>query len=119
MSPEIDIPEDLPLTETTFLIMLSISVQPRHGYAIMQDVKALSHGRVTLSTGTLYGAIKRLLDSGWIVRVEDEDIKETQTTRTRKAYKLTRHGQRVLQSELGRMKTMIHLAKQRAQGAQA
>lgn len=119
MNPQTDKPDDLPLTETTFLIMLSISARPRHGYAIMQDVKELSDGRVNLSTGTLYGAIKRLLGNGWIMRVEEDQRQDGQTRRIRKAYKLTRNGQRALQSEVGRMRAMIRLAKRRSQGAQA
>lgn len=45
----------------TFFILLSISNKAKHGYAIMKDVEHLSSGRVKLSTGTLYGAISRLL----------------------------------------------------------
>jgi DNA-binding PadR family transcriptional regulator len=119
MSPEIDMLEDLPLTETTFLIMLSISAEPRHGYAIMKDVQELSEGRVSLSTGTLYGAIKRLLDSGWIVRVEEDGREMVQPRRFRKSYKLSRVGKRMLDSELTRMRSLIKLAKRRAEGAQA
>src|SRR4051794_9827567 len=59
---------DEPLTETVFLILSSISAEPRHGYAIMQDVEAMTNGRVRLSTGTLYGALRRLLDAGLIRR---------------------------------------------------
>ena len=62
-----------PLTESVLLILLSLAGQPRHGYAILKDVEFLSNGRVMLSTGTLYGAIQRLLANGWIERVEEED----------------------------------------------
>ena len=56
--------ENTPLTEATYFIMLSLSREPRHGYAIMKDVQSLSEDRVILSTGTLYGALKRLLKQG-------------------------------------------------------
>lgn len=118
MGTPIDNPDDLPLTEATFLIMMSISSEPRHGYAIMKDVQSMSEGRVILSTGTLYGAIKRLLESDWIVRVEETSVGVAQSKRFRKAYKLSRKGQRVLEAELARMKTMVTLAGQRARGAQ-
>ncbi|MEZ4641055.1 MAG: helix-turn-helix transcriptional regulator [Caldilineaceae bacterium] len=51
--------------------MLSLSSEPRHGYSIIKDVEQLSRNSVSLSTGTLYGALKRLLDQGWIERVDD------------------------------------------------
>ena len=50
-----------PLREPTFLILLSLAPGPRHGYAILKEVESLSEGRVKMSTGTLYGAIERLL----------------------------------------------------------
>ena len=59
----------LPLTETTFYILLSLSPGSSHGYAILKDVERLSEGRLVLSTGTLYGALKRLLERDWIERV--------------------------------------------------
>ncbi len=59
--------ESLPVTEPVLLILLSLIEQPRHGYAILQDVQEVSEGRVTLSTGTLYGALRRLLDE-WLDR---------------------------------------------------
>jgi DNA-binding PadR family transcriptional regulator len=61
------------LTEPVLLILLSLAEQPRHGYSILKDVEEMSDGRVTLSTGTLYGALRRLLDDGWIQRFEEED----------------------------------------------
>ena len=66
-----DLTFQLPLREPTFFILLSLSLGPKHGYAILKEVESLSECRVKLSTGTLYGAIKRLLDRGWICRVDD------------------------------------------------
>jgi DNA-binding PadR family transcriptional regulator len=76
--------ESLPVTEPVLLILLSLAEQPRHGYAILHDVQEMSEGRVTLSTGTLYGALRRLLDGGWIERFDDDD-----NSRGRQAYRLT------------------------------
>jgi DNA-binding PadR family transcriptional regulator len=115
-----EIVEELPLTETTFLILLSISIEPKHGYAILKDVEVLSDGRVRLSTGTLYGALKRLLDAGWIERVpEDEMDDDLESDRPRKAYALTKLGGRVLQAEIHRMQKLSDLAQTHAQGAEA
>lgn len=101
-----------PLTETTYFILLSLSPEPKHGYAIMKDVQTLSEDRVVLSTGTLYGALKRLLDLGWIVRMDDGSTAKG-NTRDRKVYQLTRHGGRVLQEELARLQKLINAAGQR------
>jgi DNA-binding PadR family transcriptional regulator len=103
---------NLPLTETTFFILLSIAPESRHGYAIMKDVGALSQGRIVLSTGTLYGALKRLLELEWIERVDDEA--QDETGRPRKAYRLTRLGRRLLEAELGRLQALVKAAKLRA-----
>lgn len=99
----------LPLREPTFFILLSLSPGPRHGYAILKEVEALSEGRVRLSTGTLYGAIKRLLDDGWIRRVDDPQPNSTQ--RKRKAYALTELGRRVLNAEIERLRKLVHVAQ--------
>jgi DNA-binding PadR family transcriptional regulator len=99
------------LTETTYFILLSISPKPKHGYAIMKDVQALSENRIVLSTGTLYGALKRLLDLGWIVRLEDSDPKGN--TRDRKVYKLSQHGRRVLKDEIARLNKLLNAANPR------
>ena len=56
--------ETFALSEPVVLILLSLAEQPRHGYSILKDVESVSGGRVLLSTGTLYGALQRLLDQG-------------------------------------------------------
>ena len=90
-----------PLSEAVLLILMSLAAEPRHGYALMKDIEALSQGRVRLSTGTLYGALHRLLQDGWIERFAQED-----TSRDKQAYRLTSPGRRQLQAELERMKQL-------------
>jgi len=104
-------PSEAPLTESTYFILLSLSPGPKHGYAIMKDVQELSESRVTLSTGTLYGALKRLLDQGWIVRMGDVNAKGN--IRDRKVYKLSQHGHRVLKEEIARLNKLLMAAGQR------
>jgi DNA-binding PadR family transcriptional regulator len=104
MSPE-DIMEPLPLTEPVLLILLSLAGQAQHGYSILKDVERMSNGRVVMSTGTLYGALRRLLDERWIERVEERD-----SPRGRQAYRLTPHGRKNLQAEVNRMKHLTRLA---------
>ena len=100
-----------PLTEATFFILLSLSPSPKHGYAIMKEVKILSESRIVFSTGTLYGALRRLLDQAWIKRVNDPE--PNQTDRERKAYALTERGRKVLNGEIERLRSLIATAEQR------
>jgi DNA-binding PadR family transcriptional regulator len=97
-----------PFSEPVLLILLSLADQPRHGYAILQDTAKMSDGRVRLSTGTLYGALRRLLEEGWIERFKEKD-----NARGKQAYRLTSLGQRNLQQEVSRMKQLTRLASLR------
>jgi PadR family transcriptional regulator PadR len=100
--------ESLPVTEPVLLILLSLAGEPRHGYAILRDTKEMSDGRVRLSTGTLYGALRRLLEDGWIERYREED-----NARGRQAYRLTHLGRRNLQMEVARLKQLTRVASLR------
>jgi DNA-binding PadR family transcriptional regulator len=93
--------ETKPLSEPVLLILTSLADQPRHGYALIKDIESLSGGRVRMSTGTLFGALRRLLDDDWIERFEQED-----TARQKQAYRLTSAGRKQLQVELDRMKQL-------------
>jgi len=110
MTTQHGIQANLPLTEATFFIMLSLATGPKHGYAIMKEVTTLSDGRVVLSTGTLYGALKRLLRDRWIERVEDP-IGPEETGRPRKAYTLTDLGRRILEAEAERLRGLAEAAR--------
>jgi DNA-binding PadR family transcriptional regulator len=89
------------LSEPVLLILTSLADEPRHGYALMKHIESLSEGRVRLSTGTLYGAIRRLLQAGWIEPFDQEDV-----SREKQAYRLTSAGRKELESQLDRMKEL-------------
>jgi DNA-binding PadR family transcriptional regulator len=93
------------VSEPVLLILLSLAGQPRHGYAILQDTERMSDGRVRLSTGTLYGALRRLLEDKWIERFEEQD-----RSRGRQAYRLTAIGRRNLQMEVTRLRHLTRVA---------
>jgi DNA-binding PadR family transcriptional regulator len=95
----------LPLTEATYLILASLT-QPRHGYGIMQDVEALSAGRVKVGPGTLYGALTNLLQQKLIRRVGEA----AEGGERRKVYALTPLGERVLVLEGERLASLSRLA---------
>jgi DNA-binding PadR family transcriptional regulator len=98
----------MPLTEPVLLVLLSLAEEPRHGYSIIKDVERVSDGRVVLSTGTLYGALQRLLENGWI-----EDFEEEERSRDRRAYRLTVRGRKNLQLEVERLKHLTRIASLR------
>lgn len=91
-----------PLSEPVVLMLTSLASEPKHGYALLKDVEELSHGRVQLSTGTLYGAIRRLLEDRWIERFEQED-----TSRDKQAYRLTAMGRTQLNTEIARLRHLL------------
>ena len=97
-----------PISEPVLMILLSLSDRPRHGYAILLDTQQMSDGQVRLSTGTLYGALRRLLEDGWIERFKEED-----SSRGKQAYRLTATGRRNLQQEVSRMKQLTRVASLR------
>ena len=106
MEPE----QNLPLGEATFFILLSLMPSPRHGYSIMKTVEEMSNGRLQLSTGTLYGALKRMLEQAWIERYEAAD--DNDNGRIRKTYRLTETGKRILDAEIARMDSLVATARQ-------
>ena len=103
-----------PLSEPVLLILLSLAEQPRHGYSILKDIEEMSTGRVVLSTGTLYGALRRMLDDKWIERFEEDE-----SSRDRQAYKLTPKGRQNLLTEVARMKQLTRLASLRVAAKEA
>jgi DNA-binding PadR family transcriptional regulator len=102
----------LPLTETSFFILLSLATSPKHGYSIIKEVEAMSEQRVILATGTLYSALRRMLDDGWIDRVED--IPSNGNLRERKFYQLTDLGKRILEAEKERLQNLVYLIELKA-----
>jgi len=87
----------LPLTESTYYIMLTL-VEPLHGYAVMQKVEEISKGTVKVGPGTLYGAFTSLEKEGLIVKVKEEN--------RRKSYVMTQKGKKVLINQTRRLEIM-------------
>jgi PadR family transcriptional regulator, regulatory protein PadR len=74
--------------EVTFLILTALAKQSLHGYGIIMEVKQISDGRVRIRAGTLYAALDRLANDGFI-KVEKEEIVDN---RLRRYYVLTPAG---------------------------
>ena len=100
----------LPLTPVEFHILLSLSDDARHGYAILQDVAQRTDGQIKLRTGTLYTVIKRMLDGGWL---EESDGDAGNEDQRRRYYQLTPLGREVLRGEAKRMQSLVALAQEK------
>ena len=91
---------NLPLTEAVYYILLSL-MEPMHGYGIMQNVEALSGGRVRLAAGTLYGAINTLLERGWITALPGARDSR------KKEYQITDLGKEAVAAEITRLQELL------------
>jgi len=98
------------LPTPAFHILLAVSDNERHGYAIMQDIHARTDGALRLGPGTLYGTIKRLLEQGFVEEVRRRASSEPHDER-RRTYHLTRSGRRAAQAEVARMAETLKQAR--------
>jgi DNA-binding PadR family transcriptional regulator len=99
----------LPLTPAMFYVLVALADGDTHGYAIMKDVEQLTDGAVRLSTGTLYGIIKRLLADGLI----RETGVQTKDDERRRSYALTSFGKGVARAEAARLEQTIAIARRK------
>ena len=110
-------PEDhLPLAPATFQILLSLADGERHGYAIMQEVAARTDGAVRLGAGTLYGALKRLLEGGLVAEAAeraDPAMGVDAGAERRRYYRLTAGGRAVARAEARRLDDLVRAARRK------
>jgi DNA-binding PadR family transcriptional regulator len=100
----------LPLPPATFHILLALSENPRHGYAIMQDVAERTGGRLKLGAGTLYRSIQRMLEQGLIEETRRRPAPEQDDER-RRYYQITELGTAVARAETRRLWDLVRLAR--------
>ncbi len=96
------------LPQVSFSILFALSLQPRHGYEIMQQVEQDSRGKVKLGPGALYGAIKQLRQDGLIEEIASNDPNDR-----KRSYKLSPQGWERLNKELEYYRDTINLARKR------
>src|SRR5687768_13784733 len=99
----------LPLPPATFHILLALTGDERHGYAIIQDVEARTSGELRLSAGTLYRSVARMVEQGLITevvkrRTADDDER-------RRYYRITSFGTAVARAEMRRLTQLVRLAR--------
>jgi len=99
------------LSPAAFHVLVALAGGDLHGYAILKEVDERTAGAVRLSTGTLYGLVRRFLEDGWIVESprrpgSDEDSR-------RRTYRLTALGRSIAQAEARRLESMVAAARAR------
>jgi DNA-binding PadR family transcriptional regulator len=100
----------LPLPTAVFHILVALADRDRHGYSIMQDVGARTDGKVVLSAGTLYTAIRRMLEQGLIEELRESPDPDSADER-RRYYRLTQFGRDVAVAEARRLSSMLDHAR--------
>jgi len=105
-----DVDALLPLPTAVFHILVALADRDRHGYSIMQDVASRTDGKVRLSAGTLYSAVRRMLEQGLIEELRESPDPESADER-RRYYGLTRFGRDVALAEARRVNDMLSHAR--------
>src|ERR1700730_11260688 len=102
-------PQDLlPLTPAMFYVLVAMADGQAHGYAMLKEVEQLTQGEVRLSTGTLYGIIKRLLADGLVREERGQD-----GVARRRSYDLTSFGRDVAKAEAARLEQTLAIARRK------
>lgn len=91
-------------------ILLALATRERHGYGIMKEVEADSHGKVTMGPGTLYGSLSRMMDAGLIAEGDRRTDPELDDER-RVYYRITPAGTAALAAELERYREVVAAAR--------
>jgi DNA-binding PadR family transcriptional regulator len=100
----------LPLPPATFHILMAVSDDDRHGYAIIQEIAARTNGALRLSAGTLYRSIQRMIEQDLIVEVHERPAPELDDER-RRYYRISKFGAAVARAEARRLQELVRLAR--------
>jgi DNA-binding PadR family transcriptional regulator len=105
MAPKTEPP---PLTPALHHVLLALLQGERHGYAIMQDVERITDGAVRMGPGTLYGAVKRLLEAGLIEESGERD--DPAVDERRRYYRISGAGRSAVAAETARLRRLVDFA---------
>ncbi len=89
-------PTDLVQGTLDLLILKTLSLEPKHGWAIAKRIQQVSQEALQIQQGSLYPALHRLEQQAWIAA----EWRATETGRMAKFYSLTRSGRKQLEKEL-------------------
>ncbi len=95
-----------------FNILLALADGEKHGYAIMLEVEANTGSQVKMGPGTLYGSIKRMLETR-MIEEWDERPDPSLDDQRRRYYRLTSLGQQILSAEVRRLADQVRIAYQK------
>ncbi|HTS25946.1 MAG TPA: helix-turn-helix transcriptional regulator [Bryobacteraceae bacterium] len=95
------------MSDPTLLVLASLADGDKHGYAMMEDIQRFAN--IRLGPGTLYGAITRLEERGWISAVKSQD--------RRQPYTITALGRRYLEGQIAALHQVVQTAQRRLKHA--
>jgi DNA-binding PadR family transcriptional regulator len=95
--------------DPTVLILTSLAAEPRHGYALLQDIEDFAG--VRLGPGTLYGAISRLEERGLIEAMGESG--------RRRPYRITAAGAEALRASIAELRSIVDAGTERLGGLRA
>ena len=95
------------MSDPTLLVLASLAEGEKHGYAMMEDIERFA--AVRLGPGTLYGAITRLEERGWIRPIPSDD--------RRQPYAITAAGKKHLEAQIGTLEQIVKTAQRRLKHA--
>src|ERR671934_1270577 len=96
----------MPLRTVEFHILLALASEERHGYGLLQEVESLTGGELRLEPGTLYRALHRMLEDGWVVESARRPAADLDDER-RRYYRLTPLGRRIAMAEAERLWRLV------------
>jgi len=103
-------PDGSPLGDLAFSVLVALTDEQLHGYALIKRLRGLE-GRASLRTGTVYAALARLQDEGWVVEVDappdDEDPR-------RRYYRVSPAGREAARAEAARLASLVGFARRKA-----
>jgi len=100
----------MPLRPIEFHILVALAAEERHGYGIMQEAERLGGTGARLEPGTLYRALRRMLDAGWVVESAHRPAADLDDER-RRYYRLTPAGRRIAAAEAERLARLVSAAR--------
>jgi DNA-binding PadR family transcriptional regulator len=98
----------LPLTPISFEILLALLDEDQHGYAVLQIVEARVGATIPMRTGTIYRALARLMDEGFIAEADAAGGDDR-----RRTYRITKAGRAIARAEAERLADQVAAARAR------
>lgn len=99
-----------PLTPAVFQILISLADGERHGYGIMQEIAERTGRKTMMGPGTLYGTIKRMIESGLVEESGERPDPDADDER-RRYYRLTLRGRTAATAEAERLAELVRTAR--------